>query len=89
MRDNVIILPDQIVEKTEGGLFLPDAVQKRQDTGIVLAVGPLVKELKVGDRVMHGEFCGQSYSQREIIDGKEMFIMKERDVIAKIEEEKP
>ena len=79
LRDNIMVLPDKVVEQTKGGILLPDYVKKRQNTGIVMAVGSQVKELKVGDRVLYGEYSGC----REIFDNQEMFIMKERDIIGK------
>jgi len=79
LKRRIVVRPDSIVEKTDGGLFLPDYSKKRQTTGTVMAVGKDVSDLKVGDRVLYGEFAGA----REVINETEMFIMEEADVIAK------
>ena len=84
LRDNILVLPDKAVEKTDSGIVLPDYVKKRQNTGVVVTTGSKVKELKVGDRVLYGEYSGC----REIVNNQEMFLMKEPDIIAIITEKK-
>jgi len=79
-----MVLPDNAVETTRSGIVLPDYVKKRQNTGVVLSVGSKVKELKAGDRVLHGEFSINSFAQRWTIDDKEIFIIREEHILAKI-----
>lgn len=91
LHDQVIIKPIQEDEVTKAGLVLPDTAEKeRPEKGEVVAVGPgrflengqrVEMEVKKGDRVVF-----KKYSPDEIkIDGEEMYVIKEEDIIAIIE----
>ena len=86
--NRIFILPDTAPEKSKGGLFLPEYSQRRPTSGIVIAIGPDVKELKIGMRVFYGEFA--PYKQTFCVGKKEriVFIMTENDVIGIIEDER-
>jgi chaperonin GroES len=71
-----------------GGLYIPDTAKEKPIQGEVIAVGPgrmekgqrVPLELRVGDRVVYGKYTG---SQVEL-DGEEIILIKEADVIAKL-----
>jgi chaperonin GroES len=85
--DRVVIKPQAAEEKTRGGLIIPDTAKERPVIGEVLAAGPgrkgddgklIPMEVKVGDKVMYGK-----YSATEVtIDGEELLVMRESDIIA-------
>jgi len=78
-------------EEMRGGIILPDSAQQKQETAIVLAVGPgkVDKDgkkepmpVKVGDAILMDKYAGQEVS----IDDEEFIIVKAEDIIAIIEE---
>src|SRR5262249_16367899 len=91
-------LPDRVVvkridaeEKTAGGIIIPDTAKEKPSQGEVIAVGPggrdeagklIPIDIKVGDRVLFGKWSGTEVK----IDGEELLIMKESDVMGVIEE---
>ena len=83
--DRLFVLPDGVVDKTTSGIILTDFTKKRPTSGTIVAVGSKVKERKVGERVIYGEFSGL----RQIINLKskevEIFIMTEDDICALLE----
>ncbi|MHC5039610.1 MAG: co-chaperone GroES [Planctomycetota bacterium] len=88
--DRVVVRPLESEEKTAGGIVLPDTAKEKPQKGTIEAVGPgrLLKSgkrvetpLKVGDKVLFGKYAGHEVK----IDGEEYKIMKEDDVLAKIE----
>jgi len=82
MRDCIFVKPDSAETKSAGGLVIPDFSQKRPTTGTILAVGPLVKELKEGQRVVFGEFSGAREVMQWDKDEVELMIMTEEDILA-------
>jgi len=86
LRNTVFVIPDLVVRKTESGIILPENRVKRPTSGTVIAVGPQVRELQKGDRVVYGEFSGARETM--IFDGKEreVLLMSEKDVLAVIDE---
>ena len=79
MGNRLFVLPDKEVEKTDGGIILTDFTKKRPCSGVVVSIGPKVKELKVGDRVVYGEYPWE----KQIINEKEMYLFTEDDIIAR------
>ena len=79
MHNKLFVVPDEAEEKSKGGIILTDYTKKRPCSGVVIAVGPKVKEIKVGDRIVYGEYPWE----RQIINEKETFIFTEEDIIAK------
>ena len=66
--------------KTASGLYIPEGATEKPKTAKVVAVGKLVKELKVGDRIVY-----KSYSNTDVKVGKDMYIIvKEEDVLATV-----
>lgn len=80
--DRLFVLPDEIVDRTKGGIILTDYSAKRPTSGTIVAVGSKVKERKVGERVIYGEFSG--LKQMINLKGKEVevLIMTEDDICA-------
>ncbi len=86
LHDRVVIEPLDREEKTLGGIIVPDTAQEKPMRGKVLVTGPgardedgalLPMELKKGDNVLYGKFSGTEVK----IDGQEVVIMRESDVM--------
>ena len=76
--DRVVAVREQAATKTAGGLYLPDTAKEKPVFASVKAIGPDVKQLKVGDKIIYKE-----YSTTELTaDGVEYLIVKEEDVLA-------
>jgi chaperonin GroES len=89
LHDRVVVKRVDAEEKTSGGIIIPDTVKEKPSQGEVVAVGPggrdesgkLVPiDLKVGDRVLFGKWSGTEVK----IDGDELLIMKESDIMGVI-----
>ena len=90
LHDRVLVKRVEAEEKTAGGIILPDTAQEKPMQGEVLAVGTGIKaedgtvsplDVKSGDRILFGKWSGTEVT----IDGQEMLIMKESDVMGIIE----
>lgn len=86
LHDRVVVERIESEEKTRGGIIIPDTAKEKPQEGKVVAVGPgardetgkLVKlDVKAGDRVLFGKWSGTEVK----IDGKELLIMKESDIM--------
>ena len=86
LHDRVLVRRVESDEKTAGGLIIPDSAKEKPAEGIVVAVGAGAKDedgdriamdVKVDDRVMFGKWSGTEIT----IDGEEMLIMKESDIM--------
>ena len=78
LADRVVAVREKAESKTASGLYLPDNAKEKPVVATVQAVGPDVKNVKKGDRVVYKE-----YSTTELkIDGTEYLIVKEEDVLA-------
>src|SRR5213592_844269 len=88
LADRVAIRPIEETEQMKGGLYIPDTAKEKPIQGEVLAVGPgrrekgelVPLELKVGDRVVYGKYSGTQVE----LEGEEIILIKESDVIAKL-----
>ncbi len=88
--DRVVVEPLEAEEKTQGGIVLPDSAKEKPTKGKVVSVGEgklldngkranlLVKK---GDRVLYGKYAGTEIS----VGGKDYLILKENDILAKID----
>ena len=90
LHDRVVVRRIDADEKTAGGIIIPDTAQEKPMQGEVLAVGPGARndhgqlvpiDLKPGDRVLFGKWSGTEVK----IDGQELLIMKESDILGIIE----
>ena len=80
LADRVIATREEAATRTASGLYLPDTAKEKAVAAVIEAVGPDVKGLKKGDRIVYKE-----YTTTEIkIDNKEYLILKEEDVLAKV-----
>ena len=88
--DRVVIKMIESEEKTKGGLILTANAQDKPEVAEVLAVGPgtladgkkVEMELKVGDHVIMGKYADTTVK----IDGEEIIILSQSDILAKVEE---
>ncbi len=94
LHDRVMVRRIEGDMKSAGGIIIPDTVQEKPMEGDVIAVGPGVRgddgklhplDVKAGDRVLFGKWSGTEAK----IDGEELLIMKESDIMGIIEESKP
>lgn len=86
--DRVLILPNAAETKTASGLYIPDAAKEKPKTGVVVAIGPEVENMKPGDDVLYGKFAG---SEIDCISPEGLklnpLIMRRTDVISIISKE--
>jgi chaperonin GroES len=89
LHDRVVIRRIEGEDKTKGGIIIPDTVKEKPAEGEVIAVGPgardesgklIALEVKAGDRVLFGKWSGSEVK----IDGEELLIMKESDILGVI-----
>lgn len=80
LADRVVAVREVAATKTASGLYLPDNAKEQSSAAKVEAVGPDVKSVKKGDRIVFKE-----YSTTELkISGIEYLIVKEEDILAKL-----
>ena len=86
LHDRVVVRRLNAEEKTAGGIIIPDTVQEKPMEGEIVAAGPGARneagalvplEVKDGDRILFGKWSGTEVK----IDGQELLIMKESDVL--------
>jgi chaperonin GroES len=89
LHDRVVVRRLTAEEKTKGGIIIPDTAQEKPQEGEVVAVGPggrdeagklIPIDLKVKDKVLFGKWSGTEVK----IDGEDLLIMKESDVLGVI-----
>ncbi len=90
LHDRVLVRRIEGEEKTKGGLIIPDSAKEKPAEGIVVSVGAGARDedgkrvkmdVKEGDRILFGKWSGTEVT----VDGKEMLIMKESDIMGIIE----
>jgi chaperonin GroES len=90
LHDRVVVRRLDAEEKTTGGIIIPDTAKEKPMEGEIVAAGPGARDehgqlvpldLKAGDRVLFGKWSGTEVK----IDGEELLIMKESDVMGIIE----
>ncbi len=90
LQDRVVIRRLDQEEKTHGGIIIPDTAKEKPMEGEVIAAGPGARDekgelhaldVKVGDRVLFGKWSGTEVK----IDGEDLVIMKESDILGVIE----
>lgn len=80
LADRVVAVREEAATKTASGLYLPDNAKEKPIMAVVEAVGPDVKTLKVGDRIIYKE-----YSTTELkVNGIDYLILKEEDILATV-----
>ena len=90
LHDRVVVERIEADEKSSGGIIIPDTVKEKPSQGEITAVGPggrdesgklIPIDLKVGDRVLFGKWSGTEIK----LDGEELMIMKESDLLGVID----
>jgi chaperonin GroES len=90
LHDRVVLRRLNAEEKTAGGIIIPDTAKEKPQEGEVVAVGPGARneqgqiiplEVKAGDRILFGKWSGTEVK----IDGEELLIMKESDIMGIID----
>ncbi len=86
LHDRVLVRRVESEEKTAGGLIIPDSAKEKPAEGLVIAVGAgardddgerIAMDVKEGDRILFGKWSGTEIT----IDGEELLIMKESDIM--------
>ena len=90
LHDRVVVKRIDAEEKSAGGIIIPDTAKEKPQEGEIVAAGPggrnetgqlIPLDVKVGDRVLFGKWSGTEVK----IDGEDLLIMKESDVMGVIE----
>lgn len=90
LHDRVVVRRLEEEERTKGGIIIPDTAKEKPQQGEVIAVGPgarneeghiVALDVKEGDRVLFGKWSGTEVK----IDGEDLLIMKESDILGIIE----
>ena len=88
MGDRLVVKPIQSEEKTKSGIYIPDTAKEKPQEGKVIAVGPgrmteegkrIPPDVEVGDIIIYTKYGGSEIK----IDGEELIIMRESDILAK------
>jgi chaperonin GroES len=91
LHDRVVVKRIDAEEKSAGGIIIPDTAKEKPSQGEIVAVGPggrdengklIAIDLRVGERVLFGKWSGTEV----VLDGKDLLIMKESDIMGVIEE---
>ncbi|MCZ7676638.1 MAG: co-chaperone GroES [Roseovarius sp.] len=90
LHDRVLVRRVESEEKTSGGLIIPDTAKEKPQEGEIVAVGAGARDedgdrikldVKAGDRILFGKWSGTEIT----LDGEELLIMKESDILGIIE----
>ena len=90
LHDRVVVRRIEQEEKTTGGIIIPDTAKEKPQEGEIIAVGPGARgedgkiqalDVKAGDRILFGKWSGTEVK----IDGEDLLIMKESDIMGIIE----
>jgi len=84
-KNRIIVKPSAAEEKTAGGIIIPDTAKEKPQRGLVMAVSSTDEDgkkpvLKVGDTVLYGKYSGTEIQ----IEGEDLLIMRESDILAVI-----
>jgi chaperonin GroES len=90
LHDRVVVRRIESDEKTAGGIIIPDTAKEKPQEGEIIGVGPGARDeagklipldVKVGDRILFGKWSGTEVK----LDGEDLLIMKESDVMGVVE----
>jgi len=91
LHDRVVVRRVDAEEKTKGGIIIPDTAKEKPQEGEVIAAGPGARDengkivpldVKTGDRILFGKWSGTEVR----IDGEDLLIMKESDIMGVVEQ---
>ena len=94
LHDRVLVRRVKEEEKTKGGIIIPDTAKEKPQEGKIVAVGTGTRgddgkitplDVKAGDRVLFGKWSGSEVT----IDGEELIIMKESDILGIVDKPAP
>jgi chaperonin GroES len=94
LHDRVVVRRIEAEERSAGGIIIPDTAKEKPSEGEVVAVGPgarnergeiIMPDVKPGDRVLFGKWSGTEVR----IDGEDLLIMKESDILGIVEAAEP
>ena len=89
LHDRVVVKRIDAEEKSKGGIIIPDTAKEKPSQGQVIAVGPggrdesgkvITSDVKAGDKVLFGKWSGTEV----VLDGEDLLIMKESDIMGVI-----
>ncbi len=92
LHDRVLVRRVDEDERSAGGIIIPDTAKEKPSQGEILAAGPgardddgdlIALDVKVGDRILFGKWSGTEVT----LDGEELIIMKESDIMGVLEDE--
>ena len=75
--DRVFVTYTEEMERTSGGIYVPDTAKEKPQRGTVLAIGKKVENVKVGDQVLFDKYSGSKLR----IDDEDCLILKEEDIL--------
>ena len=78
LKDRVVAKIDKPAEKTASGLLLPSDSKEKPSFAVVTAVGPDVKSIKKGDKILYKEYSTTSVK----VDDEDFLILDEKDILA-------
>ena len=90
LHDRVLVEPLEAEEKTKGGIIIPDTAKEKPMQGKIVAAGPGARaedgrldklDVKVGDKILYGKWSGTEVK----VEGKDLLIMKESDIMGILE----
>ena len=93
LHDRVVVRRIESDDRTAGGIIIPDTAKEKPQEGEVVAVGPggrdeagklIPLDVKAGDRILFGKWSGTEVK----VDGEELIIMKESDILGVVEGKK-
>jgi chaperonin GroES len=91
LHDRVVVRRIEAEEKTKGGIIIPDTAKEKPQEGEIIAAGPGARDesgkivpldVKAGDRILFGKWSGTEVR----IDGEDLLIMKEADIMGVVEQ---
>ncbi|ACI22172.1 MULTISPECIES: co-chaperone GroES [Thermodesulfovibrio] len=82
LKDRVVVkFSSEELEKTPGGIYVPDVAKEKPQKGTVVEIGSEVKEVKVGDTVLFDKYAGSKIK----VDDVEYLIIKEEEILGIVE----
>ena len=75
--DRVFVTYTEELERTAGGIYVPDSAKEKPQRGVVQAIGKKVENVKIGDQVLFDKYSGSKLR----IEDEECLILKEEDIL--------
>lgn len=78
LADRVVAVREEASTKTASGIYLPDTAKEKPVVANIVAIGPDVKQVKIGDKIVYKEYATTDLK----IDNQEYLIIKQEDILA-------